>query len=625
MKAIKTRTYIGLISIIFLMVIINTLSNQIFRGLRLDLTDEKLYSLCDGSKNIVKNLKDNITIKYYFSSTDTQEFPSINVYGNNVLDILRSYERLSDNLKLEIYDPRPDSEESEWAEKYGIQGVQISTGDSIYFGMIILNEMGDEEVLPFLDPKREEFLEYDISKAISSVSTRKKPVVGLYSSLPLKGNESPQMPGQAPDGNQPWYFTNDLDQMFDVERLGDLSNIPEKINLLILIHPKELSNEMQFALDQYLLSGKSALIFIDPFCEADTPPNNPQNPMMAMSFKRSSSLPETLIKSGINLDITKVVLDAKRATKVQTAPGQLTDYYPWLSLTAQDINNSSVITGQLENLLMATPGFFNIDKEKSKDLQIIPLINSSSTAGKGDSGMLLFGGAPERISKSYIAGSEKLPLAIRVTGNIHSAFENKPTLKEGATESKSSFLLKSIKPLNVILVADVDCISNRFSLNVANFFGNLLISPINDNMNFFFNAVESLSGETNLISIRSRGKFSRPFSKVTEIEERAQAKWKNVETELVNKVDEANKKINSLMGGENEPKALADNAILQEVKKFRDEKKKTQKKLRDVRKNLRQEKEALGTGCFLTNTFLVPIMILLYGIYQSLALKNKAA
>jgi len=623
MKAITTRTYIGLISIIFLMVIINTLSNQIFRGLRLDLTDEKLYSLCDGSKNIVKSLKDNITIKYYFSSTDTHDFPSVNVYGNNVLDILRSYERLSDNLKLEIYDPRPDSEESEWADKYGIQGVQIMTGDSIYLGMVILNEMGDEEVLPFLDPKREEFLEYDISKAISSISTRNKPIVGLYSSLPLKGNSAPKIPGQEEDGTQPWYFTNDLEQMFDVEPITDLSNIPEKVNLLILIHPKELSNEMQFAIDQYLLSGKSALIFVDPFCEADTPPVNMQNPMMAMSFKRSSSLPITLIKSGINLDSTKIVLDAKRATQVQTAPGQLTKYYPWLSLTAQDVNNSSVVTGQLENLLLATTGYFSIDKEKSKNLKIIPLIYSSETANKGDAGMLLFGGTPDRISKSYMAGSEKLPLAIRVTGGIESAFKDMPSIKDNP--SANNLLLQSIKPLNIILVADVDCISNRFSLNVANFFGNLLISPINDNMNFLFNAIETLSGETNLISIRSRGKFSRPFSKVVEIEERAQAKWKDVETELVNKVDEANKKINNLMSENNEKNAIADSRIVLEVKKFRDEKQKTQKKLRDVRKNLRQEKESLGTGCFLINTFLVPVMILLFGIYQSLATKNRVS
>ncbi|EKD28939.1 MAG: hypothetical protein ACD_79C00147G0001, partial [uncultured bacterium] len=222
MKAIQTRTYIGLFGILVLLVVLNTLSNQIFRGLIVDVTDENLYSLSDGTKQIIKNLNEPVNIKYYFSATDSSDFPAFKIYGERVLDLLNSYVKHSNNIKLEVFDPRPDSEEAEWAENYGLSGIQVMSGEVLYCGLIVQNERGEETTIPFFDSKREEFLEYDLSKAISALANTRKTTVGIYSSINLQGE--PAYPGmqQQTQKNEPWYFLNDLKQMYEVKTLDNL-------------------------------------------------------------------------------------------------------------------------------------------------------------------------------------------------------------------------------------------------------------------------------------------------------------------------------------------------------------------------------------------------------------------
>ncbi|MBN2144347.1 MAG: GldG family protein [Candidatus Aureabacteria bacterium] len=626
MKPIQTRSFIGLIAIVILFIVINAVSAPIFRIFRLDLTQEHIYSLSDGTKTLVKNLAEPVKLKYYFSATDSNDYPVLKNYGERVQDLLSGYARLSKQIELEIVDPRPDSEEAEWAEKYGLSGIQLPGGFVLYCGLVVANETGKEETIAFFDPKREEFLEYDISRLISSVSNPNKIKVGIYSPLPLEGVMKNPYMRQQTEGSDPWYFLNELKQLYDMEILRELSPIPPEINLLILIHPKQLSETDQYAVDQYILSGKSALILVDPFCEGDA--SEGQNPMM-MGGARDSELPPTFTKAGIEMPKGKIILDRDLATQVQTQNGEVFNYYVWLNLTSAQTNKSDAITGKLESLHIPYSGFFMMKDQAKKDLVIEPLLSSSSTASIGDSSLLLFGGSPERITQSYSPGIEKLPIAVRVTGKLKTAFpagkpkagektEN-PGLKEEEKnktqpEDTSPHLSESMKPVHVVLVADVDFISNRFSLNVANFMGNVLINPINDNLNFFFNSLESLSGSASLNAIRSRGKFARPFTRVKEIEKHAESRWLEEEKSLNQRVEEINTRIQAIMQQQDANKALTDTAIVDELQKFRNEKAETQKKLRTVRKNLRQEKEELGTQLFLINTFLVPFLILLYGL-----------
>jgi ABC-type uncharacterized transport system involved in gliding motility auxiliary subunit len=646
MKSFQTQSFIGLAAVVLLFVVLNTVSGPLLRIFRIDLTQEHLYTLSEGTKTIVKNLKEPVKLKFYFSSTDMNDYPVLKNYGERVEDLLSSYARLSREVQLEIFDPRPDSEESEWAEKYGLSGIQVPGGAVLYCGLVVANEMGKEETVAFFDSKREEFLEYDITRLISSVSNPNKTKVGIYSSLPIEGvMKNPYMPQQQGEGSEPWYFLNDLKQLYDVQMIPNLSEIPQEINLLVLIHPKKLSDPDQYAVDQYLLSGKSALILTDPFCEGDPAADSQQNPMMmGGGAARDSELPLTLAKAGLEMPKGKIIIDRDLATQVQTQNGEVSNYYVWLNLTGNQANKEDAVTGKLDSMHFPYSGFFVLKEEGKKDLVMESLLTSSPTAGIGDATLLLFGGTPDRIAQSYIPGLEKLPIAIRVTGKLKTAFpagkpklvenpalakkeekkeEKKDTTKENKAQESKLHLSESTKPVNLILVADVDFISNRFSLNVANFMGNLLISPINDNLNFFFNALESLSGSVGLNSIRCRGKFSRPFLRVKEIEKRAEARWQEEEKSLNQKVEEINGRLQTLMKQQGDNKGLANKAILDEMQKFRNEKADTQKKLRSVRKNLRQEKEDLGTQLFLINTFLMPILILLYGLYRGMLLRGR--
>jgi ABC-type uncharacterized transport system involved in gliding motility auxiliary subunit len=296
----------------------------------------------------------------------------------------------------------------------------------------------------------------------------------------------------------------------------------------------------------------------------------------------------------------------------------------WLNIAAEQLNRDHAITAKLEALLFPYSGFFSIKADS--ELKVQTLIESSKTAGVASSSIMMMNAmTPDKISDAYTPGIASVPMAIQVSGSLKSAFPNgNPNKKEKAENTQEPESLKqSAKPTNMILIADVDFLSNRFSVNVQNFLGNVMISPLNDNMNFFFNALENLSGSSHLANVRSRGKFSRPFKKVLQIEAKAQEKWMQEETQLSQTVEEANRKLNELLQQEKSTSGL-NQKIAEEVEKFRAEKLETQKKLRTVRKNLRQEKEILGTQLFLINTFLVPMLFLMYGIYRLLLGKKHS-
>jgi ABC-type uncharacterized transport system involved in gliding motility auxiliary subunit len=326
----------------------------------------------------------------------------------------------------------------------------------------------------------------------------------------------------------------------------------------------------------------------------------------------------------------KLILDRERAAQVQTAPGQITDYYAWLELTGSDTLDQNPVTGKLETLFFPTPGYFEYTPaESAPKLEVSALVQSSATASSGDAALLMFGAPPGDVNEAYQPGDKRRPIVISVFGTFKTAFPDGLPEQEDAEEDSENGnatpsseapepLTESTNPSRLILIADADFLSNRFSLNITRLFGNLLLSPMNDNLNLFFNALESLTGSTSLTGIRSRGTFSRPFTRVKHIEARAQAKWRAEERALLQKVDEVNRRLAELMQpGEDVPR-IADETIMQEIEKFRGEKRAAQQRLREVRKNLRLEKERLGTQLFLINTLLVPVLICFYGLYRLL-------
>ncbi len=619
----KTSFVTALIVLLFIFIFSNIIVAAVFRQFRIDMTEENIYSLSSGTKNILHKLEENITLKFYFSKTETVAVPFIKNYATNVRDILNEYKNSGGGkIILEIYDPRPDSEEQEWAEKFGIKSVTLQSGMPIYFGLAGVNELGDEDVIAFFDPQREEFLEYDITRLIYNLSNPKKKVIGLMSSLPVLGAEINQFAPPGPSNRRidPWLFTKELKHLYTLKDLGtNVNKIEDDIDILLLIHPKDPSDDSLFAIDQFILNGGKAIIFIDPYCEAEIPSHDPQKPYEAMLAKIDSNLEKLFNTWGLKLVEGEVAADRSIATRVNVGANNVLPYIVWLNLSEENISRDDIISAKLENILLPYPGVLKM--QDSENIITTPIFETTNTANTVNAqGMTL--NNPISLIDSYTPGTEKLTLALRLSGKFKSAFPEGKPVKDDKDDSKKDDSTKDDKPLkeskekaNIIVVADVDMLSDRFSVRVQNLLGHKITFPLNDNLNFIYNAIENLSGSDDLISIRSRGKFTRPFTKVKDIERKAEERWKDEEKALQMKVNEMNSRINDLIkSGKKQEKQMLSHAILDEINKYRIERKHAQKKLREVRRKLRQEKESLGNNLFVINTFLIPLFISISGI-----------
>lgn len=604
-------TTLALALIIVFLLLVNLVGSMVFRHSRIDLTSEKLYTLSEGTRNILDKLEDNLRFKLYVTEGAVSGLPGIKLYVNRVREMLEEYEKVSGGrVTLATLDPRPDTEEEELAQKYGLQAVPLQGGESLYFGLVISDESGNDEVIQFFSPDREKYLEYDISKAVVNVSSPEKEVVGILSSLPVMGQAYPPgPPSSRPGDTQPWALVSQLRQLYTVRDVpADTSEIGDDIDILLLIHPKDLSPETKLAVDQYLLKGGRVIAFVDPNCEADSPPPDPQNPYAEIFYDRASQIPELLASWGLDMDSEKLAADLNLAANVRTASFEVVPYPVYLNLGSGNINEEEVIAGGIDNLIFPTAGVLK-PAGKREGLELVPLIQTT------DSGNTIVKEPfmePEKVIKEFSGGKSKLTLAYRVSGKFRTAFPEGITASDD-DEGKKTMpqLTESGKESTVIVFADADFISDRFSARVTNFFGQKIISLINDNINLAFNAVEAMAGSQDLIGIRSRGKFERPFTRVARMEAEAQEKWRAKEAELQAKLEELEKKLNELQSrkGDEYSGRILTAAQLSEIGKFRTERLSYQKQLREVRKNLREDVERLHRNLKLINTWLMPLLI----------------
>lgn len=612
----------GIIVLGVIVLLINGISKQLFHHAYYDLTQDKLYSLSNGTKNILRSISDPITLKFYFSRTDSAKYPGLKLYGDRIADLLREYERLSNgNIKLESYDPRPDSDDEDWAQKYGLSPLPIRTGEQIFIGLAAVNASGSEEVIPLFDLRRQEFLEYDITKIIYSLNIGKKPVVAILSSLDLEGQAQPGRFGQQEESDG-WFFVSQIAQVGDIRQLkGDISNVEADVNVLLLVHPKNLSEQTLYAIDQYVMRGGKLVVLEDPFCQADQPKKDPQNPMAGAMEDRSSSLNKLTSKWGVELIEKKVVGDLGRAAKIDAGRGDAYKMFIlWPNLRKEDFNQNDVVTSSLENILLPWPGALKVSNVEGATVET--LLKSSKESELAEETSYRFdGGDPDALLRNFFSKNEEYPFAVRVRGKLKSNYPNgKPAeqkdanVQQTSTSANAEHLVESKGMSNVIVVADVDFLSDRFSIAAQSILGTRLVSLLNDNLAFVQNSVENFLGSDDLISIRSRGQFTRTFSRVDAMEKVAQQRWQQEEMLLQAKLNGANQRLSQLQaasGGQAGEKQVITKAVLEEIKKFRDERKDAQQRLREVRRNLRQDIERLGEILFLVNTFLVPLLLII--------------
>ncbi len=613
----KILTTGGLLMALALLLAVNIISDVSLKSARLDLTENQLYTLSDGTKNILKNIDEPITLRFFLSQKIATNLPGISNYTVRVRELLEEYQRAAgDKLKLVVVDPEPFSEAEDTAEGYGMRGIPVDNNNTtFYFGLAGTNSTDDLETIPFLSPNREEFLEYDLTKLVYQLGNPKQKVVGIMSTLPVQGDMTPPF---SQDGAQPWMIVEQIRQLFEVRKIEtDVETIPDNIDVLMLIHPKELSDATLYAIDQFVLKGKRAIVFADPYSEAYEPPSNPQNPWAAMQAPRNSELNKLFDAWGIELVPNKVVGDLRTAQKVQMRKGSraiVINYPVWMDLDAEQyFNKQDIVTAKLGNIVLATPGALVEKGDVPTD--IIPLIESGDKAMQIGVDKLGAFAEPENLARNF-KPEGKFTIAARITGKVKTAF---PKGKPEGDETENKHITESAEDINLIVVADTDILEDKFWVRVQNIFGQRLAMPHAANGTFVINALDNLSGSNDLISVRNRGSFTRPFTRVEAIQQEAEQRFREKEKELQARLQETEQKIRSLQNQKQEGNEFMLNVKQQqEIARFRDEKIKIRKELRNVQHALQKDIERLETVTKFINIGLMPLLIGFWGFTLSL-------
>ena len=609
----------GLILAAILAVGVIILANTTLTSERLDLTQNKLFTLSQGTVNIIKSLDEPISLNFYFSRKTLVDFPQLMTYASRVRDLLGEYAALSNGkIKLTVIEPEPFSEAEDDAVANGLRGISVNTaGDRAYLGLVGTNSTDDKETIPFFQVSREASLEYDITKLIYNLAHPDKRVVGIISSLPLFGAKT------AEGESQPWAIVDAMKEFFEVKDLGtDVKKIND-VNVLMVVHPKDLSDQTLYAIDQYVLGGGKAMIFVDPLAEHDRTKPDPEHPYTLP--KMDSYMKKLFDAWGIKMLDQKVAGDANAAMRVQTrgprGPQSVT-YLPWLKLDKSNLNRKDFATSELQTINMATSGI--LEKEKGATVNFSPLIETSKDSMPVERDLILFQHDPNIIMDNFKAGGKKLVLAARLTGTVKTAFPDgpPPSGKDDKGETDKTAQLKK-GDINAIVVADTDILADMFWTRKQSFFGVDIPQTIADNGKFVVNSLENLSGNTDLISLRSRGDYQRPFVVVEKIRRKAEEQFREREQQLQAKLKETEQKIAEL-----QKQGTGGNVILSpeqqsEIERFRQDQITTRKELRAVQHNLQKDIEHLGSVLKFINIGLAPLLIALLAMIAGLYRQRK--
>lgn len=607
---------IGLLLAVILFLSFNIVTNGNLKSARIDLTEDNLYTLSEGTLNIIKSLQEPLTLRFYYSDKVAQELPSVKAYAQRVQELLEEYKRASDGMiKLIVINPQPFSDNEQRAEQYGLQAVPIEgKTDQLYFGLVGSNLLDGVEQISFFQPEKEDVLEYDLTKLIYKLSTEDKKSIAMISPLPVDGEGYDPLKGYAPsnDGPQPWAVMAELRQMFNVSVLPlDIKRIPSSIEVLMVIHPKELEDSVLYAIDQYVLAGGRLITFVDPYAEIDIPEKDPDNPMNAMLASRSSNMPELFRAWGFERSAADVVADRKTAIKVDFGArtnNQPIDYVLWQAIPSDQMNAEQAITNHLKKVEMATAGHFQVIEGATT--HFIPLISSSNEAMMVDKRVVQFRNDPMALLTKFQAGTLSYPIAVRVTGAVKSAFPDGLKNEAGVAEKLPGYLSESKQDIDVIAIADVDMLQDRFWVQLQDFYGKQIAYSTSNNIDFLINAIDELTGSHGLISVRSRVGFSRPFERVLDLQREAEKNYRTKERELQKILKETEQRIARMQverSGSGEE--LLNEEQQQEIADLRMMKNKTQQQLREVQGNLRQDIDKLDTQLKFFNIGLVPLVV----------------
>ena len=609
----------GLLIALALLLFVNILSASTMRSLRFDLTADKLYTLSDGAKRILSKMDEPVTLRFYFSRKLASDLPHIISYADRVEELLSEFEaRGGDKLRLQIADPEPFSETEDRAVGFGLRGAPMGAGELLYFGLVGTNSTDDTEIIPFFQPDKEEFLEYDLAKLVYTLTTPQKKVVGVLSTLPIEGDLANTLV-PSPNMAAPWFIMDQLRQIYQVRTLQpNVEEIPDDVDLLMLVHPKQLSDQLQYAIDQFVLSGRGLLVFVDPFCEADRPPADPSNPMAQFMADRSSSMPTLFEAWGVSMRDSQVAGDRLSAIKVPVGNRGREDVVPfivYLNLTQDRLDPKEVVTSRLGQINLGMAGI--LEPVEGATTEFTPLVQTSPQSMDIATNRVQIQPDPKELLASFFADEVERTVVARVSGPAKTAYPEGKPLKPGEDEpsmivpdEEEKLHLEESDGINVVVIADADMLHDRFWVQVQNL-GNMRLGiPHADNGSLVTNALEFLQGSNDLISLRGRSGSQRPFKVVEELEQQAEQRFRAEERQLTAKLEEAERRINELQAKkEDGSSVLLSSEQKREIANIREEQVKTRKELRNVRHELRKDIESLGTKLKFMNIGMIPALI----------------
>mgnify|MGYP002630054348 FL=1 len=617
-------------------------------SIRIDLTEDDLFSLADGTRNIVYGLEEPIELLFFYSESATEDQPQIRSYGTRVQELLREIVIASGgNLVLSIVDPEPFSEEEDLATQYGVQPVPVTQGgQGIYFGLVAV-ELDNEkapalrvsETMPLIRPDQEQFLEYEFMQLVTRVANPDLKVVGLLTTLDIDGGFDP-MTGQA---TQQWMITDYIRQLYDLRRIEtDTEIIEEDVDILMIVHPEGLSEQTLYAIDQHVMRGGETFVFLDP--TADSMVSRSERGSMIPAGMRSD-LPGLLEAWGVDYASDKVLTDNTLALRVQMGQGSRpVAHIGMIGANRTALAGDDIITRRLENLNLSSVGA--LAPRDGATTRFEPLIQSSSDAMLMNASLLEDVLDPSVLFDEFVSANERYTIAARVSGVISSAFpEGRPVSQDAAADTSEeeteaddddsgeariekassdsdtieAHLSQTSGETNILLFADTDVLTDRLWVQVAQFMGQRIPQPYANNGDFVINALDNLSGGADLVSIRSRGRYSRPFERVVKLQREADDRLRTEEAALLERLAETEEQLAALNtdeGGQLLGQLTPE--IQTEIDRFNAELLDTRRSLRDVQFQLTADIEALGSNLKWFNTAAIPMLLTVIALFMSL-------
>lgn len=593
---------------------------------RIDLTEGKVYTLSDGTKQILKNLDEPVTLRFYVSQGDDNMPLPLKGYARRVEDLLREFKAASKGkLVIEKLDPQPDSDAEDTASLDGVQPQSLNTGERFYFGLVV--KRGEQKsAIPSIVMQRERLLEYDIVRAITRTAITKKTKIGVLSSIPVFGSPGMPMMGMPPSPKQ--VFISELERDFEVIRVsGSSTKIDDEVKVLLVIHPKGLSESTEFAIDQFILRGGKVIALLDSYAYFDLIPT-PQG----MQPGGSSSNLERLTKAwGVTFETEKMLAD------LQFMTGKGNRALPTLlTLNETAYSPTDIATAQLGEVLLAFTGAFT--SSLTPGLKQVDLIKSSGYSELVSKEIAMEKG--EQLGTMIKPSGQSYPIAIRLEGQFKTAFPDgmpKSAANESASKSPlvkadaskgpaskevdvavpvSEVLTQSKENNAVILIADSDFINDNVAVQIQEVFGQRIVYPTNGNLAFLQSLVDQFAGDAALVSLRARQSTSYPFTVIREMETRAQQAYVGKIKALEENLQKTRESLAEIQKNKSpaDSGAILNAEQLAQVENFKKTAAQTSQELKSLRKDLRADSEALQFWAKVLNIALIPLLVFLTGL-----------